>query len=1039
MSAAHAIEVSATPLDLTVCVVPHEKISGVYGPSDAGTSDWREAPRSELNSRGVRSFETVSLQEALTKSWPSEALMLNYVVSRDGIPLARQPRVNKSGGGAEWIVSLGFSIELTVIQLDLDTPGHVPWNEKLLSEAEEQASRCPMLRRHPWWYTRKGRRIVLPLRAPIDYTKGEAAIQAALDDARAQGLDPDAACADWTRLQRVPRWRSETGQRFDICAHNLDDAEFYDVPKLRETMLPRKRKATIAAGIDFTATLPPEWNADRYGAISRAVSDVSSEWHTLSLALSGALLERGVSPHCLPALVGAIFAHTRLDTKSRVEDARSTVRRAQAGDSILALARLEQDWPEVAQAVVIATTAATPVAQKPPTADEVCGSLFQLLQDCPDGVSVYATECGVGKTSSLVRVAASRAAGHNPSRRRAKLGTKTVLSVPTNDLARQVVGDARALGIPTLRIFSPASELDAQRRPVCKFADSASALAKAGLSVPWELCRGRDQDACPYLATCPAASGMDGDPKAPFVVGNHGLMGALVAYAGASGLCAIDEPPAVLETSSLTLEDFRVFRANAAAFDAKAFAAVLPVVQALEEWCASLSPSDDTAPVELADAVALWCDAISPEALDAALGATQTQATGDPAADSVACLRAAWSSDRRGAPLRWSAVCRARSSVAYAVTLGAAAGVAWTLWTAFTAEARHVVRTETRSETTVMLITGPNTQLSAALRSSPRTAVLDASPDVHGLSAATGYDLTSRTHTLRSGDGSTISRTLLRWSQGTRGKLFDRHKPLVPVFCSALRAAVAWAQEEPCSALGLITYRDFELLLLGSVNGRETIERDWIARKRSFRDLEEGLELVKAELPEGLTVVPGHYGKTRGLNAWRHVDALVTIADPWPQLGDVRNDALYLGTDGDGRAEWLAKAELEQAHGRLRAPRRTQGGRLLHIGRLVPAGFGWDACEVRVFGVGRPRNKPAMTPDELRAWMDQVCRGSGREAARVLGCSEGCVRNYLHGRREIPDSVSKLVRGAYETPVEVSLQGFRTHPQANKRGNHGTD
>ena len=161
----------------------------------------------------------------------------------------------------------------------------------------------------------------------------------------------------------------------------------------------------------------------------------------------------------------------------------------------------------------------------------------------------------------------------------------------------------------------------------------------------------------------------------------------------------------------------------------------------------------------------------------------------------------------------------------------------------------------------------------------------------------------------------------------------------------------------------------------------------------------------------------GHYGAIRGLNHMRDADLLVTMGDPRPNITATQNDLALLGLEdevGSRRVDLLARAELEQAHGRLRAPRRTKAARALHVGSLRPSGTGWAGeVEVRRIGGGRPRNLEAMTALKLRQIIDEM--GGMSRAARTLGISRSTLKNYTRGRTAPP--VTLL------TQIEIALHG----------------
>jgi len=132
----------------------------------------------------------------------------------------------------------------------------------------------------------------------------------------------------------------------------------------------------------------------------------------------------------------------------------------------------------------------------------------------------------------------------------------------------------------------------------------------------------------------------------------------------------------------------------------------------------------------------------------------------------------------------------------------------------------------------------------------------------------------------------------------------------------------------------------------------------------------------------GITVVTGYFFNTRGRNDWRHADALLAVGTPWPNGADIAQVCAAAGLDGMeldvGR--YMARAELEQVVGRLRAPRRDTPGRIVVVGTQPPlrADARW---QVRGFATGRPTAAPK---EELAALVASVGRN---EAARRMGVS----------------------------------------------------
>jgi hypothetical protein len=985
--------------DALVAVYPQKFSRGIEAPDAEHTYDWRQIPGMAGNSeRMVAMGRVMSLSTALETRWHTDAHFVPYVLhDADGVELDAQPRVNKSALG--WLFEQGFSVRVSVLAADLDNPKtagqKTPWNARTTEAALEEAQRIEALRIGAWYFTAHGRRLIHVMRGWVDARAYEGVIRAWHIELRAQGLDPDPTCIEWNRLYGCP-WLKRLDGKLQEQTPWIEQLTLRDPPGDPTSFAPVPRRSTsVSVPVDlFEKRMPAEWSA-RCKDLADAIGAVETEWHTLFLTLAGALAQRKVPLPFLPAIIGAVSAGTNRDTRQRdrVEAARTTMRRFIAGEPIAGFDQLLVRWPVVAAVVdrIAAEKNPSPVALALPSAVDAAREIIARMDTLADGVSVFDITCGAGKTYAAESFAAVRAQRGRSPAGRAKPGAKVSISEPTNEMAKQVSQSLRARGASVLRVFSPASEVDREGKAVCFFKDAADALASGGLSVSWELCEGRGQDPCMYRGTCPAADGQEGDEEALVMVGNHGLLPVLVKHAGVTGVRVIDEPPSALLTESLTTMDFAALRQYAHVFEPEFYAAISDAAAV-----ASFLFDELREPMDLGDV-------FPSEVLE-----------------SVRALEL-----RAGPPLRWMHVRRAREQVAFAQDLGRAARCARVLCDAMRSEARWVVRIEARGEVPTLFFTGPNEDLVQALRADGATAVLEASPDVAGLSSAAGYDLAPRVVQFGARDGAPVARTHLYWSGGSRKALVEGGELQVRRFAVGLRAALSWAQEDAdCSKLGLFTILPFRLLL-ECVQFPKDEERTLRWKRRGFpvRTLTEALDVLGPVLAgyRGEVRV-GHYGRTRGLNAWRDCQATVTIGDPWPNLGESQNDALYLGVSGgNNRAERQARAELEQAHGRLRAPQRTEPGRMLHVGRLLPLGPGWDLADSRRMTEGRPQNDAALTAEELRVWIDREHGASIRRAAKALDLSHTALRRYLQENRAIPLDVARLVRGGTESLNKESL------------------
>lgn len=158
-------------------------------------------------------------------------------------------------------------------------------------------------------------------------------------------------------------------------------------------------------------------------------------------------------------------------------------------------------------------------------------------------------------------------------------------------------------------------------------------------------------------------------------------------------------------------------------------------------------------------------------------------------------------------------------------------------------------------------------------------------------------------------------------------------------------------------------------------------------------------------LPHDARVIPGHYGAVRGLNAWAHCDALITVIDPRPHLGIYESIASYASwatARSITRDELVlahARAELEQAHGRLRTIHREQPAISVHVGAILPPR--WTAPEVVDLDVAAPlsrRERNALRTAIVRARIvgrtpDEIALGPAlTRIIRTAHVSERAVR-----------------------------------------------
>jgi hypothetical protein len=472
-------------------------------------------------------------------------------------------------------------------------------------------------------------------------------------------------------------------------------------------------------------------------------------------------------------------------------------------------------------------------------------------------------------------------------------------------------------------------------------------------------------------------------------------LGALDGFAGATGLLVVDEPPAALEAIVLRRQDFADARDHLGAFESRYAQAMRSIVEAFDRWIDIAEADVPTDPVGALGQV-VGTDVAGFLVDDAKLAVPTERLSSAP-------------------PLRFAEVDAAKRSVPYAQKLGTASRVLGVLHLGLTGGMRVAMRVEKRAEAAALVITQPRAELADVLRRRGAVVVTDANAELHlpVYEKIVGY--APRLHRFSAPDGAPIARTLLRCRTATRRGWFSHGRIDFDAVVPVLRAALDWARQDPsCTRLGLITMRLLRLHLQAAWRPNEEPPEE--LAKSAVAEARDKLGPVLAAWPG--EIVLGHYGAVRGLNAMADVDALVTLGDPWPNLGDARSDVAFLGLAEawQQRLEAMCRAELEQAHGRIRPVHRARPGRALHVGTVLPSGYGWTSGGVEIRGMPRgPRPEPAgVSADAFRTLVARA--GGVRAAARTLGCGLATVSRYCSGQRDVPKGVLAALEGVPGSP-----------------------
>lgn len=972
--------------------------------------------------RGPALYRVRPLRDALEDTYATDAHLVAYVVEGR----ASQPRILKRA----W-ERVGAPVSVGVLFADVDTPAHAAWDFEFYDHVMTCFERLPELASAGLYLTMRGARVVQPLDRRVSVGEVEPVIEAWLQTLVAAGLHRpgvahvDLSCRDWTRHFRAPNVRRRTrGARrgFDYTSPRIDLDRMAPIPppapvaaSPRPAPKPRPLRPPRAALATSSTAVPPQWSS-AVRLLADAVSRVDDGRHALHLALAGALVNRGVALEHLPTIVRAVAQGAGNDPSvdDRVKAARTTVERAAAGDVLQGYGTLRMRWPEIASALDVAlewSLAAAP-ADAPRTLEDAEGQLADAIRGAPDGVTVIAAECGLGKTHAFLRVARERAM-KRPSTlaagARAPADSKTVLSVDKHSLAIQCFEELREADVPVRRLFSPASLKDERGEPVCRKSEVARALVDGGQAMRWELCEGRGLEPCEHLGRCAATRGFEGDEDARVVIGVHPQLTQLAREAGTTGLLGIDEPPPLPSSATISLEDLDATVRELGSFDATFAAALRPALSALWAWlryCPSSSPVD----LRAALSAQRWAE----RADDLAWARAGTDARTD---DLAELARAATRDEhfRKGPPLKWEAVRLALASPPTARRVGRASRVLNTLHFALTTPgvAKLYAKGE-GDEPPAAVVAHAYEPLQRALAREGRTVVLDANAETNRplYAKALGYE--PQHLAFAAPDAAPIPRTLLRCSKATRtgwGVAGDAFHVDGGSFQNALERAVTWALEEPADALAIITMKPIRQLLEDCVRDEDPeVMRRHAGRLRLLRSARARLAPILRRWPG--TILWGHYGAVRGLNDMKDADALVTLGDPRPNVTATLNDLALLDLRDDAaerRVDALARAELEQAHGRLRACRRARPARALHVGTLRPGGTGWAGeVEFRELAGGRPKNTAEPHDGEIAAIVEEL--GGVREAARLAGCHHRTIQRFASGERRPSHAILLTLR-----------------------------
>lgn len=265
-----------------------------------------------------------------------------------------------------------------------------------------------------------------------------------------------------------------------------------------------------------------------------------------------------------------------------------------------------------------------------------------------------------------------------------------------------------------------------------------------------------------------------------------------------------------------------------------------------------------------------------------------------------------------------------------------------------------------------------------------KVRLLDATAHTEALSVVLGSDL--EVHQVDVADAPGVERRAVIWQHGAKGKHTSQGHVIEDQVRGPLRRVADAAQERTARRVGLLTDKATADDLRAWLHDREA---DRSKPAPAFVPDE-----LTTLLEQGVELSVGHYGAQRGLDTWKDCDALVTLGDPWPNLGAARAEARCLGLDPEGWALEQLRAELTQAWGRARTVHRNNPVLVLHLGSKASMpepswAPQWQGVKPEQTASGRPRTVLPLTDPSSWASERERLGLSARQHAAAMGLSWG--------------------------------------------------
>jgi hypothetical protein len=172
--------------------------------------------------------------DAWREDYPTDAHAVGYLVDGEDA----LPRLTLRC--APWLEEQGAPVRMHWMLVDVDNPGHRPWDDDLLAETGDLLAELPWASSMGWYLTPGGYRLVWQIKDPVPVSIW-ADWRAMFHDAlRSHGIEPDDACLDWTRLFRMPRALRPGHGQLDL-EMDLENVGTLDWTPPREPLAGRRR------------------------------------------------------------------------------------------------------------------------------------------------------------------------------------------------------------------------------------------------------------------------------------------------------------------------------------------------------------------------------------------------------------------------------------------------------------------------------------------------------------------------------------------------------------------------------------------------------------------------------------------------------------------------------------------------------------------------------------------------------------------------------------------------------------------------------